>query len=110
MEIALAVSVAGSGNGVPRSLIELEACRTPRPQDMDAYERVLSDAMEGDSTLFARQDYVEEAWRIVDPMLNAETPVYPYQPGTWGPTDGVPAETMAHVTPPGGWQEAVAGA
>ena len=110
MEIALAVSVAGSGEGTPRSLIELEACRAPRPQDMDAYERVLSDAMEGDSTLFARQDYVEEAWRIVDPMLKAQTPVYSYQPGTWGPTEGVPPETMANVTPPGGWQEAVSSA
>lgn len=105
MEIGLAVSVAGSGEGAPRSLIELEACRAPGPQDMDAYERVLSDAMEGDSTLFARQDYVEEAWRIVDPMLKAHTPVYIYQSGTWGPTDGVPPETMKNVTPAGGWQE-----
>jgi len=105
MEIGLAVSVAGSGEGAPRSLIELEACRAPGPQEMDAYERVLSDAMEGDSTLFARQDYVEEAWRIVDPMLKANTPVYPYKPGTWGPTEGVPGETMANVTPAGGWQE-----
>lgn len=105
MEIGLAVSVAGSGEGAPRSLIELEACRAPGPQDMDAYERVLSDDMEGDSTLFARQDYVEEAWRIVDPMLKAHTPVYIYQSGTWGPTDGVPPETMKNVTPAGGWQE-----
>ena len=36
---------------------------------MDAYERVLGDAMAGDRTLFAREDYVEEAWRIVDPVL-----------------------------------------
>ncbi|HEX2918611.1 MAG TPA: glucose-6-phosphate dehydrogenase [Edaphobacter sp.] len=105
MEIGLAVSVAGSGEGAPRSLIELEACRAPGPQEMDAYERVLSDALEGDSTLFARQDYVEEAWRIVDPMLKAHTPVYPYKPGTWGPADGVPPETMNNVTPAGGWQE-----
>ena len=41
---------------------------------MDAYERVLGDAMEGDATLFAREDYVEEAWRIVDPVLKAATP------------------------------------
>ena len=38
---------------------------------MDAYERVIGDAMEGDATLFAREDYVEEAWRIVDPVLKA---------------------------------------
>ena len=54
---------------------------------MDAYERVLGDAMVGDRTLFAREDYVEEAWRIVDPVLKADTPVYDYAPGTWGPQE-----------------------
>ena len=49
---------------------------------------------------FARQDYVEEAWRIVDPVLKANTPLYPYDPGTWGPT-----EVNAHVEPPGGWSD-----
>ena len=52
---------------------------------MDAYERVLGDAMTGDATLFAREDYVEEAWRIVDPLLKKATPVYAYEPETWGP-------------------------
>ena len=47
---------------------------------MDAYERVLGDAMDGDATLFAREDYVEEAWRIVDPVLAARTPVLPVRP------------------------------
>ena len=46
------------------------ATRHPEPTEMEAYERVLTDAMAGDATLFARQDYVEEAWRIVDPILN----------------------------------------
>ena len=58
---------------------------TPPPEEMDAYERVLGDAMAGDATLFAREDYVEEAWRIVDPVLKAGTPVYEYEPNTWGP-------------------------
>jgi glucose-6-phosphate 1-dehydrogenase len=66
-------------------------------KDMDAYERVLTDAMGGDATLFARQDYVEEAWRIVDPALKADTPVFQYEPQTWGP------EEIERVTPPGGW-------
>ena len=66
---------------------------------MDAYERVLGDAMSGDRTLFAREDYVEEAWRIVDPVLKADTPVHEYEPGTWGPK-----ELGESVTPPGGWQ------
>jgi len=66
---------------------------------MDAYERVLGDAMTGDRTLFAREDYVEEAWRIVDPVLKTGTPVFGYEPGTWGPK-----EVDATVVPPRGWQ------
>jgi glucose-6-phosphate 1-dehydrogenase len=68
--------------------------------EKEAYERVLTDAMDGDATLFARQDYVEEAWRIVDPVLQAETPVYEYAPGTWGPAV---AEHL--LSPPGGWHD-----
>lgn len=101
--IALAVSVASADGDMERSLVELEACRQHQPEDKDAYERVLTDAMAGDSTLFARQDYVEEAWRIVDPVLKADTPVYPYAPHTWGPTE-VPQELVDSVTPQGGWQ------
>ena len=52
---------------------------------MAAYERVLGDALEGDPALFARMDYVEEAWRIVDPVLAMKPPVRAYEPGTWGP-------------------------
>ena len=77
---------------------EMEAQRYPRAGEMDAYERVLGDAMAGDPTLFAREDYVEEAWRIVDPVLKAGTPVFEYDPKTWGPAE------VAGVTPPGGWQ------
>ncbi|RZU39519.1 glucose-6-phosphate dehydrogenase [Edaphobacter modestus] len=103
MTIALAVSITAGDENSPRLPVELEACRHPRPEEMEAYERVLTDAMAGDATLFARQDYVEEAWRIVDPILKAATPVYPYAPDTWGPTD-VPLQVQANVTPPGGWQ------
>jgi glucose-6-phosphate 1-dehydrogenase len=77
---------------------ELVASRHPGSNEMDAYERVLGDAMAGDRTLFAREDYVEEAWRIVDPVLKAGTPVHEYEPGNWGPAD-------AEVTPPGGWHD-----
>ena len=75
------------------------ASRHPCADEMDAYERVLGDAMQGDATLFAREDYVEEAWRIVDPVLKDGTPVYEYEPGTWGPSE---ADSL--VAPPGGWQ------
>jgi glucose-6-phosphate 1-dehydrogenase len=79
-------------------LSELLASRQPCAREMDAYERVLSDAMAGDSTLFAREDYVEEAWRIVDPALKANTPTYEYAQNTWGPVEA------ERVKPPGGWQ------
>jgi glucose-6-phosphate 1-dehydrogenase len=82
--------------------MELVVSRHPRADEMDAYERVLGDAMAGDATLFAREDYVEEAWRIVDPVLKAGTPVYEYEPNTWGP-----AEVDQTVSPPGGWQNPV---
>jgi glucose-6-phosphate 1-dehydrogenase len=79
--------------------VELEATRHPAASEMDAYERVLGDAMAGDATLFAREDYVEEAWRIVDPVLKAQTPIHEYEPNAWGP-----AEVEKQVVPPGGWQ------
>ena len=85
-------------------LSELQASRHPCAKEMDAYERVLGDAMAGDATLFAREDYVEEAWRIVDPVLKNGTPVHEYEPRTWGPgaVDG--------VKPPGGWRNPIVSA
>jgi glucose-6-phosphate 1-dehydrogenase len=85
--------------------VELLARRQPTPEDVDAYERVLGDAMSGDRSLFAREDYVEEAWRIVDPVLKASTPVHEYEPGTWGPQ-----EAGQSVTPSGGWVDPVVAA
>src|SRR6478672_5996324 len=79
--------------------VELLASHYPGAEEMDAYERVLGDAMAGDATLFAREDYVEEAWRIVDPVLKAGTPLYEYEAGTWGPS-----EAIQKVLPPGGWE------
>jgi glucose-6-phosphate 1-dehydrogenase len=101
MTIAMAVSVTAESGIGPREEVELVASRHPRPDEMEAYERVLTDAMAGDATLFARQDYVEEAWRIVDPVLKAQTPVYPYQPHTWGPEN---AQSDA-IQPPCGWDD-----
>jgi glucose-6-phosphate 1-dehydrogenase len=71
--------------------------------DLDPYERLLTAAVAGDNSLFAREDYVEEAWRIVDPVLKKNTPVYSYAAGTWGPAE------VARVTPPGGWEVPVQG-
>jgi glucose-6-phosphate 1-dehydrogenase len=103
MTVAMAVSATSSIREENRETVELVASRHPRPGEMEAYERVLSDAMAGDATLFARQDYVEEAWRIVDPVLKAATPVYPYEPHTWGPKEVAPS-----IVPPGGWEVPVA--
>jgi glucose-6-phosphate 1-dehydrogenase len=97
--IALGTNVMDAEDRGIGQQVELMASRRPGPEEMDAYERVLGDAMEGDRTLFAREDYVEEAWRIVDPVLRAGTAVYEYEPGTWGPK-----ETDQRVAPPGGWQ------
>jgi glucose-6-phosphate 1-dehydrogenase len=97
--IAIGANVIGPGQETVSETAEMVGTRLPRADEMDAYERVLGDAMHGDATLFAREDYVEEAWRIVDPVLKAGTPVYEYEPGTWGPK-----EVDARVSPPGGWQ------
>jgi glucose-6-phosphate 1-dehydrogenase len=82
---------------------EMVASRSPRAGEMDAYERVLGAALEGDATLFAREDYVEEAWRIVDPVLKAATPTFEYAPNTWGPQEG------EKLSPPGGWSNPTIG-
>ena len=96
--IAMSLSVGSYSNPGQREALEMVFSRHRPPEAMEAYERVLTDAMAGDTTIFARQDYVEEAWRIMDPLLKAATPVYPYEPHTWGPK-----EAMEKVVPPGGW-------
>ena len=102
-DLAIALGINGvsiESEDVSRT-VELIASRHPDTKEMDAYERVLGDAMAGDPTLFAREDYVEEAWRIVDPVLKGGTPVYEYEPKTWGPREA------EQITPPGGWQNPV---
>jgi glucose-6-phosphate 1-dehydrogenase len=96
-DVALALGMtAMAQNDEAARAVELCVSRHPSVQEMDAYERVLGDAMAGDQTMFAREDYVEEAWRIVDPVLTNPTPVYQYEPGTWGPSE-------MGVAPPGDW-------
>jgi glucose-6-phosphate 1-dehydrogenase len=96
--IALGMMVLAPGEETVGQAAEMIASHCPRSEEMDAYERVLGDAMAGDATLFAREDYVEEAWRIVGPALSAGTPVSEYEPGTWGPK-----EVEQRVVPTGGW-------
>ncbi len=102
VEIAIGTNVVAPETETASACVEMLASRHPRADEMDAYERVLGDAMEGDATLFAREDYVEEAWRIVDPAIRAKTPVAEYEPGTWGPQ-----EVDRAVAPADGWQNPV---
>lgn len=97
--VALGMTVMDPEEKMVGQRVELLASHHPGAEEMDAYERVLGDAMAGDRALFAREDYVEEAWRIVDPVLKKDTPVHEYEPGTWGPR-----EVDHVVVPPGGWQ------
>ena len=103
MTIAIGTTVMAPGEALVGETVEMVASRHPRPEEMEAYERVLGDAIAGDTTLFARQDYVEEAWRIVDPVLKADTPLYEYEKGAWGPS-----EVDKMVSPAGGWQNPIA--
>ena len=66
--------------------------------EMAPYERLRGDAMRGDASLFPREDSVEEAWRVVDAVLGNLTPVYSYEPNSWGPH-----EADVCVAGEGGW-------
>ncbi len=102
MTIAVGTNVMAPREGLNIEDVEMVASRHPRPEEMEAYERVLGDAMAGDATLFARQDYVEEAWRIVDPVLQAGTPIFQYDRGSWGPS-----EVEQKISPAGGWHNPI---
>ncbi len=97
ISIAIGANVKMSGTAMSGDEIELYVCKI-HDDEMDAYERLIGDAIKGDSTLFARQDSVELAWQIVDPIIGMETPVYEYEPGSWGPHEA--DEMIAGV---GGW-------
>lgn len=95
--ISLGARAKVPGEGMIGEEVELVARHHPG-DEMTPYERLLGDAMRGDATLFAREDAVEAAWRVVDPVLNNVTPVYPYHPDTWGP-----AEAERIIAGDGGW-------
>lgn len=85
--IALSAQVLNSQSMTDGESVELLATERASAGRMEPYERLLDDAMEGDTTLFARFDSVEQAWRIVDPVLKPNCPVLEYAPGTWGPVE-----------------------
>jgi glucose-6-phosphate 1-dehydrogenase len=70
--------------------LELSVVDLPPPGQagrLGDYERLLGDAMAGDPTLFARQDFVEASWAVVQPTLSSSENLHYYEPGTWGPTE-----------------------
>jgi len=84
--------------GLPTELSVVEQEEQGEGGRMEAYERLLNDAMLGDATLFARQDVVEAAWAIVDPVIHGPSPMFEYDPGTWGPKE---ADRLVEEV--GGW-------
>ena len=99
VEIALHARAKKEGQGMSGEDVELKVLEDTT-EDMTPYERLLSDAMRGDPTLFTRQDSVEAAWRVVDGILGDSTPVHPYVQGSWGP-----AEADRLVRDVGGWRD-----
>ncbi len=102
--IAIGARAKRPGEGMKGEPIELsvvEHSEQGKDGRMEAYERLLGDAMEGDATLFARADVVEAAWAIVDPVIHGPSPMYEYEPGSWGPpqADRLVAEIGGWNTP-----------
>ena len=96
--MALSARVKVPGEAMMGEDVELIARHQPGGDELAPYERLLGDAMRGDPTLFAREDAIEAAWRVVDPILGNATPVHEYEPKTWGPT-----EAQQLIAADGGW-------
>jgi glucose-6-phosphate 1-dehydrogenase len=99
--IAIGARAKRPGEGMAGEPVELsvvDQAEQGKSGRLDAYERLLGDAMAGDATLFARQDVVEAAWAIVDPVIHGPSPMYEYEPGTWGPRE---ADRLTAAV--GGW-------
>ena len=95
--IALGARTKRPGETMAGQAVEL-LLQEDTTEDLPPYERLLSDAMSGHAELFAREDSVEASWRVVDPILGDVTPVYDYDPNSWGPAE---ADRIAREV--GGW-------
>jgi len=100
--IAIGAQIKRPGEIMVTEPTELKLVQRPEGEEMDAYERLLGDAMAGDHLLFTRQDAVEAQWAIVQPILGDVTPIHEYQAGTWGPAeaDRLTAEIGGWHNPP----------
>ncbi len=86
INIGMGLRVKAPGESMVGNDVELILTRQAAV-DMPPYQRLLGDAMHGIGELFAREDFVEAEWRVVDPFLGNVTPLYPYEPGSWGPEE-----------------------
>ncbi len=98
LNITLGAQIKKPGSAMVGEPTQLSLAHHSRSDEMSAYERLLGDAMSGDTALFAREDAVEAAWAVVQPVLGNVTPVHSYAPGTWGPAQ---AEHLTEQA--GGW-------
>jgi glucose-6-phosphate 1-dehydrogenase len=96
--VALSARAKQPGEKMRGEDVDLVARHHSTPDEMAPYERLLSDAIRGDPSLFVREDTIEAAWNIVDPVLDGAVPVYEYEPGIWGP---VQADQI--IAGDGGW-------
>jgi len=104
VRIVLGIRLKKPGEVLASEPSELSFLHCPTRDELGDYERLLGDAMVGDPILFARQDAVEAAWKIVEPVLGNVTPVEMYDPGTWGP-----ASAGKLAEPVGGWTAVTSG-
>jgi len=87
VSIAIGARVKTPGELMVSEPTELKVVNQPHGDEVGAYERLLGDALAGDPTRFARQDAVEAAWKIVQPILGTAGTVHEYDAGTWGPAE-----------------------
>lgn len=103
VNIALGLRVKSPGDRMVGDDVEL-ILTEQAPNMKPPYQRLLGDAIRGNGELFGRDDTVDAQWRIVEPILDDVTPVYPYQQGTWGP-----AEAEALIEGDGPWRNPLVG-
>src|SRR5262249_43468684 len=100
--LALGMRIKQPGEAMKGRNTELLAWEA-QARDMLPYERLLGDAFHGDASLFAREDSIEEQWRIVDPILDIKDPPFSYDRAKWGPPD---ADRLVDEFP-GGWHNPI---
>ncbi|MEO9222506.1 MAG: glucose-6-phosphate dehydrogenase [Mycobacteriaceae bacterium] len=100
ISISLGARVKAPGQAMAGQDVELTVHEQPGSAELAPYQRLLDDAMDGDATLFAREDAVEAAWQIVEPVLHDATEPHPYRQGTWGPE-----QATALMARHGGWHD-----